>query len=276
MERCILGIQRRAQQAFENCSQAAEGTSNKQTGRFVAPFIENNTESRVTVISPPEIRGCDTRRAHSCLPRRRRYWRVVPREFDSRIVARKRNRGMMKREIDLSDAAAAEGSRPKRRKEGLGTPTDVDASMDIVVPNEVDEGDQGEPESVKEQGFRLWQIVKDAVNKECVFPALFDPLAFISAILSLLQYSRGRTLSIEFLKKPPKRLYPDYYKIIQKPIALEDIKKQLDHNGYLTLEEVRADFELCFINAKTYNMKESEIWKDAKDLLVSDLNYCKT
>lgn len=184
---------------------------------------------------------------------------------------------MMKREIDLSDAAsAAEGSRHKRRKEGVGTLADVDASMDTIGPNEMGQGGQGEPESAKEQGLRLWQIVKDAVNKECVFPALFDPLAFISAILSLLQYLRGRTLSIEFLKKPPKRLYPDYYKIIQKPIALEDIKKQLDHNAYHTLEEARADFELCFTNAKTYNMKESEIWKDAKDLLVSELNYCKT
>src|SRR6266550_4034901 len=82
-------------------------------------------------------------------------------------------------------------------------------------------------------------------------------------------------LFFEFLKKPPKRQYPDYYQIIQKPIALEDIKKQLDNNAYQTLEEVRADFELFFINAKTYNMKESEIWKDAKDLLVSKLNYSK-
>lgn len=180
----------------------------------------------------------------------------------------------MKREIDLSDAVtAAEGSRPKRRKEGVGTQVDMDASMATVGSNETDDGGQEEPESVKEQGLRLWQIVKDAVNKECVFPALFDPLAFISAILSLLQYSRGRTLSIEFLKKPPKRQYPDYYQIIQKPIALEDIKKQLDNNAYQTLEAARADFELCFTNAKTYNMKESEIWKDAKDLLVSKLNY---
>lgn len=78
----------------------------------------------------------------------------------------------------------------------------------------------------------------------------------------------NRPLSTAFLKKPPKRQYPDYYKIIQKPIALDDIKKRLDTRSYLTLEEVKADFELCFTNAKEYNMKDSEIWKDAKELMV--------
>ncbi|KAF8625192.1 hypothetical protein AX15_005497 [Amanita polypyramis BW_CC] len=151
---------------------------------------------------------------------------------------------MTKREIEQSDAAAAaEGSRPKRRKEGAGAPSDADVDMAVTVSNETETIGQGEAEIAKEQGLRLWHIVKEAVNKE------------------------GRTLSVEFLKRPPKRLYPDYYQIIQKPIALEDIKKQLDNNAYQSLEVVRADFELCFTNAKTYNMKESEIWKDAKDLL---------
>lgn len=79
---------------------------------------------------------------------------------------------------------------------------------------------------------------------------------------------RGRTLSLDFLRRPSKRLYPDYYKLIQRPIALEEIKKQLEHGAYPSLEAVKSDFELCFHNAKQYNMKDSEIWRDAKDLLV--------
>lgn len=57
--------------------------------------------------------------------------------------------------------------------------------------------------------------------------------------------------------------------IIKQPIALDDIKKKIDNGGYASLEEVRQDFELCFSNAKQYNMKDSPIWKDAKELLVS-------
>jgi hypothetical protein len=82
---------------------------------------------------------------------------------------------------------------------------------------------------------------------------------------------RGRPLSIDFLRKPPKRLYPDYYELINHPIALDDIKKQLDTGGYSSLEAVKNDFELCFSNAKQYNQTESIIFQDAKELLVSCL-----
>lgn len=72
-----------------------------------------------------------------------------------------------------------------------------------------------------------------------------------------------------FLRKPSKRQYPDYYELIKRPIALDDIKKQLDSDGYSNLEDVKADFELLFGNAKQYNQTESEIFQDAKELLVS-------
>jgi chromatin structure-remodeling complex subunit RSC4 len=97
-----------------------------------------------------------------------------------------------------------------------------------------------------------------------LLPALFE-----QSILTLHLDNRGRTLSLDFLRRPPKRLYPDYYKLIQRPIALEEIKKQLDKGAYSSLEAVKSDFELCFQNAKQYNMKDSVIWRDAKDLLVS-------
>jgi len=79
---------------------------------------------------------------------------------------------------------------------------------------------------------------------------------------------RGRILSEPFLQKPPKKKYPDYYVIIQQPIALDDIKKRLETNQYPSLEAVKQDFELLFNNAKQYNLPESQIFLDAKDLLV--------
>jgi hypothetical protein len=82
-------------------------------------------------------------------------------------------------------------------------------------------------------------------------------------------FIRGRSLSFDFLRKPPKRHYPDYYELIKYPIALDDIKKQLDTGSYSSLEEVKNDFELCFSNAKQYNQTESIIFQDAKELLVS-------
>jgi hypothetical protein len=54
---------------------------------------------------------------------------------------------------------------------------------------------------------------------------------------------------------------------------LVDIKKKLDAGGYTSLEAVKQDLELCFINAKAYNQKNSQIWKDAKHLHVSGSTY---
>ncbi|KAF9469838.1 Bromodomain-containing protein, partial [Collybia nuda] len=154
---------------------------------------------------------------------------------------------MSKRELrHITGASEAEGSRPKRRRETAGASSDVDVIHSEPIFLEVQvkkEGDSTDEVVVKEQGLKLWQTVKDAVNKE------------------------GRNISVDFLKKPSKRQYADYYQFIQKPIALDDIKKQLDHGGYGSLEAVKQDLELCFNNAKQYNMKDSDIWKDAKDLL---------
>ena len=56
--------------------------------------------------------------------------------------------------------------------------------------------------------------------------------------------------------------------LIKRPIALEDIKKELDNEEYSSLEAVKDDLELIFANAKQYNLTESEIFQDAKELLV--------
>ncbi|KAJ7170159.1 RSC complex protein [Mycena filopes] len=156
----------------------------------------------------------------------------------------------MKRAHSNTDPAA---SRAKRRKEipvaGSSSDVDITSSDPVSVGERVR---AAQVLDVREQGLKLWQTVKDATNKE------------------------GRTLSDVFVRKPSKKLYPDYYQYIQHPIALEDIKKQLESNVYPTLEAVRQDFELCFENAKTYNMKDSIIWRDAKDLLkLANKSYSK-
>jgi chromatin structure-remodeling complex subunit RSC4 len=77
------------------------------------------------------------------------------------------------------------------------------------------------------------------------------------------------------MHKPSKKLYADYYLQIQRPVSLDDVKKKLDASGYPTFEAVRQDLELCFTNAKTYNQKNSQIWKDAKHLHVSFKRACQ-
>jgi len=97
--------------------------------------------------------------------------------------------------------------------------------------------------------------------------ALLTHTSYFRSLISISHRS-GRSISIAFLKKPSKKLYPDYYNFIKQPIALDDIKKRIDAGTYDTLQDVKNDFELCFNNAKEYNMQDSPIWLDAKELMV--------
>ncbi|KAG1904739.1 Bromodomain-containing protein [Suillus fuscotomentosus] len=153
---------------------------------------------------------------------------------------------MMKRDIgQLSNYDDVDGSRTKRQKQvgassgqaATGTATNGDIQMDTG------EGSSSGVAGLKEQGTKLWQMLKDVVNKE------------------------GYICSPAFMRLPSKRHYPDYYVYIQQPICLDDIKQKIDDGLYNSLDDIRQDFDLCFSNAKKYNQKNSPIWLDAKFML---------
>ncbi|KIJ66243.1 hypothetical protein HYDPIDRAFT_86245 [Hydnomerulius pinastri MD-312] len=168
----------------------------------------------------------------------------------------------MKRELGpLAGDVDTDGPRTKRRKDvapGQATASTAqlaataNTSDGDTTMHSADGGDNSASNVLKEQATKLWQMVKDAVNKE------------------------GNICSLAFLRLPSKRHYPDYYDFIAQPICLDDIKKKVDQGSYTSLDDVRQDFELCFTNAKRYNMKDSPIWLDAKFLLkLANKEYTK-
>jgi chromatin structure-remodeling complex subunit RSC4 len=69
---------------------------------------------------------------------------------------------MSKRELGkMNGFGESDGTRHKRRRDVGESSSDVDMSDPIA-----EEFKTGEPVDVKEGGLRLWQTVKDAVNKE--------------------------------------------------------------------------------------------------------------
>jgi len=179
---------------------------------------------------------------------------------------------MSKRELGkLASVVDVDAPRAKRRKEAA--PQDEkkpDADMDVTATGGTnmkrEQEDAAKQEQVKEQGLKLWQTVKDAVDKECVT----DPALLACLLSHLLNHDlpSGRALSVDFLRLPNKRTYPDYYTVIKKPIALDKIRAQLDAGQYPSLIAVKNDLEQCFRNAKRYNLKDSQIFNDAKFLHV--------
>ncbi|KAJ3849456.1 RSC complex protein [Lentinula lateritia] len=137
-------------------------------------------------------------------------------------------------------AAMEEGSSKRRKADEAGYGSDVD--MGAAEEYDVADEQEREDETLEKKAIKLWQTVKDAMKD-------------------------GRPLSLQFLKRPNPRVYADYYTLIRNPIALEDIKKKITSGQYTDLESVRKDLELCFNNAKDYNLPDSIIYTDAKDLL---------
>lgn len=69
-----------------------------------------------------------------------------------------------------------------------------------------------------------------------------------------------------FVELPSKEEYPDYYEIMKKPIALNTIRERIDNDEYKSVDEFQADLKLIADNAKTYNRKGSQVYRDAVEL----------
>lgn len=69
-----------------------------------------------------------------------------------------------------------------------------------------------------------------------------------------------------FLEKPSKKLYPDYYQIIQHPIDMITIEKNIENDRYGTVDDIVGDYRLMFSNCRKYNEENSMIYDDANRL----------
>ncbi|KAG9094527.1 hypothetical protein FS749_012276 [Ceratobasidium sp. UAMH 11750] len=165
-----------------------------------------------------------------------------------------------KRVLGVDAANIIEGSdsrRAKRRKDGSSVKVSESASSaagDVSADIEGDGGGEGGAgdqvvagteetrQNATELGMKLLETLKKATN------------------------GSGIHLATEFIRLPNKRQYPDYYGQIRQPIAFDDIRAKLDEKRYASFEDVKADFDLCFTNAKRYNLKNSDIWNAARDL----------
>ena len=101
-------------------------------------------------------------------------------------------------------------------------------------------------------------------------PRVDTPMeARIKAVLKGIRKLRsgvGRLKVLPFERLPDKIQNPGYYVEIEKPIAVDLIKRKIKRKKYQSLELFMKDMETMFSNAMQYNEDESEIHKDAKEL----------
>lgn len=75
-----------------------------------------------------------------------------------------------------------------------------------------------------------------------------------------------RPLHRMFLLLPSKKVYPDYYDVIEHPIDLRLIATKIQTNAYASLSEMEKDLLQMTKNACQFNETGSQIYKDAKTL----------
>lgn len=90
--------------------------------------------------------------------------------------------------------------------------------------------------------------------------------SLLSNLRELVDPSDEHSRTFIFEKLPSKKDYPDYYKVIETPVALETITKKLNKKQYKSLEDVKHDFDTMFKNAKFYNEEGSWVYVDAEFL----------
>ena len=145
---------------------------------------------------------------------------------------------MMDKQYDaeLAETSAKKRKTPKMKGDGGGTP-----------PRAAQSEASGPPGTMTEWTFRkLISTTKTVI-------ALKDP-------------TTKRRLSEIFLEKPCNQTYPDYYEIIERPIAINDILRKCRGHLYSDVQEFRDDWKLLFANALKFNGEDSWVAADAKAL----------
>lgn len=85
-------------------------------------------------------------------------------------------------------------------------------------------------------------------------------------MMELLEELTAQESAVNFEKKPPKRDYPDYYQVIERPTSIADVKSMVRQNKIADWNALAREVRLIWSNAKEYNEPGSPIYEMAEEL----------
>ncbi|CAH6722983.1 nuclear protein Sth1p/NPS1 [[Candida] jaroonii] len=169
--------------------------------------------------------------------------------------------------IRRKERRAAKRRKTLALKEGLDEDEIDDLALDIDDDEDDDDDDEPEPEQEQEPQPQPEQPKEEDFSDN---PIITKGQEILNKMNGLTNANNEEIIEV-FLKLPSRKLYPDYYKIIKKPVSVSQIEKALKSNKYFNIEDFRDDILTMCLNAKTYNEEGSGIY-DAATIIENFIN----
>ena len=159
---------------------------------------------------------------------------------------------------------------PRNRKSGGKADKRKGEDVDDEPPAKRKRGGPGRPKVPTSNGDVLGSQQRVVLQKSLrnIFDALMN-LESNSDPGSDDEDDGKRQIIGPFVALPHKKVYADYYVIIQNPISMKMIEQKIKKEEYSSLNDLRKDIELLCSNAKTYNEDGSMLYLDAIAIEVS-------
>ncbi|KAL3312157.1 hypothetical protein Ciccas_009257 [Cichlidogyrus casuarinus] len=140
------------------------------------------------------------------------------------------------------------------------------ADFAIPVDEDDDEDELSSQEGEEEEGI---SVDDDASSCSTLTPARLKATMGSPkwAMLKLIERVTQQENSSNFLRLPSRKVYPDYYEDIKEPVCLYMIKRKIKNNEYDSVQHCFEDVQLMCRNAFEYNVEESQIYKDAQNIM---------
>ncbi|XP_058117196.1 protein polybromo-1 isoform X2 [Anopheles coustani] len=223
------------------------------------------------------------------LPNRRfhpEYYTLIKKPISMAQVRNKLKKGMYAHITDLTadlylmldNAKKANPSNSKIHKDAMKMQKIlnqklVDSGADLEESDEEDEGndsDSSTPTASRKRG----RVARDGgltsaslakSNRAIAMSSLKKKLLSLHEYLVDYTHDDRQPMGL-FMEKPSKKLYPDYYQVIQHPIDMTTIENNIKADRYGTIDDIVGDYRLMFSNCRKYNEEGSMIYEDANIL----------
>ncbi|AJR49126.1 Sth1p [Saccharomyces cerevisiae YJM1400] len=241
-------------ETLENTPEASE-TSLIENNSFTAAVDEETNADKETTASRSKRRSS----------RKKRTISVVTAEDKENTQEESTSQGnggaKVEEEVKSSSVEIINGSESKKKKPKLTVK--IKLNKTTVLENNDSKRAEEKPESKSPAKKTAAKKTKTKSKSLGIFPTVEKLVEEMREQLDEVD-SHPRTSIFE--KLPSKRDYPDYFKVIEKPMAIDIILKNCKNGTYKTLEEVRQGLQTMFENARFYNEEGSWVYVDADKL----------